>query len=261
MPAPPSDHLYTKINASTGWFVGIVAALAMVAITVLVFSPNPARASDIAGIAGATYVLHEDGDAICTAQAVDTDDGLLILTANHCVDNRSAAFSVNLVTFDEAKFDKKVAETAYFLDVVRRDAKTDIAVLRPIDKSIDLDTVDLATVDEADAALSTGVPVLVAGFPGTDTAPMGDLLITDGRYVGLSKSYAPGTDGPLYRTTVSVHYGNSGGGLYVQVGDSWKLVGITSQLDPERKWVGSLFGTRDAIEKNIRLTPKPATDK
>lgn len=255
------DYVRDPDMPATAWFVGIITALALLAIGYLVFAAQPAKASDIAGITKATYLLHSEGVPICSAQAVTTDDGLLFLTAQHCVENKTAQFSVNVVTLDDVKYDKKVFEAAYFVDVVKRDKEADVAVLRPMDRSLKLDTVDLATVAEAKAALIKGVEVLIAGFPDTSNAPIGDLLFTDGRYVGLSKSYSPDIKGPLYRTTGSVHYGNSGGGLYVQVGHAWKLVGVASQVDTDRMWVGSLFVNRDAIEKAIRLTPKPATDK
>lgn len=255
---PPTD--YNRESSATGWFVGIIVALALLAIGYLAFSSG-ARASDLNGITAGTYLLHKDGEPGCSAQAVKDDGRLLLLTANHCVVKKDGVYSVNSVTYDAIEFDKKVSETIFYVDVVKRDETTDMAVLRPVDKALSLATVDLATIAETKAALVKGADVLVAGFPASENSPIGDLVFTEGMYTGLSRSFVPLVKAPMYRTTAPVYYGNSGGGLYVQVDGTWKLVGITSQTDSEMRWENSLYVSRDSIDKAIRLTPKPATDK
>lgn len=241
--------------------IGVAAAIVIAAIAYLALTPNPARASDIAGITQGTYLLHMNGAAGCSAQAVKVGDRTLILTANHCVEDKKAVYSINRITFDDTTFDKRVSEIVFYVDVLKRDIDGEVAVLRTVNPDVDLETVDLATIEEAKAALLKGAVVLTAGFPGTQNSPIGDLVFTDGMFTGLARSFVPTAKQPMYRTTAPIYYGNSGGGLYIEVGGSWKLVGITSQTDPELRWANSLFATRDVIEKNIRLTPKPATDK
>ncbi len=232
------------------------------ALAVALMSPL-AFASDLTGIQNGTYLLHMNGDPGCSAQAIKRDGKVLFLTANHCVTDTAAEYSVNRITFDADKFDKKVFESVYYVDVVKRDATTDTAVLRPVDKSLVLDVVDLATIAEAKAALSKGAPVLVAGYPNSMASPIGDLVFTEGMYTGLSKAFVASVTSPMFRTTASIYYGNSGGGLYVKIGDTWKLIGIASQTDPELRWVNSLFATTESIDKAIRLLAplRPATDK
>lgn len=254
---------YPEGDNGTGWFIGIIVALALLAIGYLVFAANSAKASDLAGIEKGTYMLYSDGVPGCSMQAVERDDSIFLLTANHCVRAAGAKteYSLHLIAFDESIFDKKIGEDVHYLEVVKRDPATDVAVLRPLDKDATFATVDIATADEAKAALFNGADVLAAGYPSTMAAPIGSLVFTDGHYVGLNRSFVPTVTAPMYRTTVSVHYGNSGGGLYAEVGDTWKLVGVTSQLDPERFWANSLFATIESIEKALRWQPKPATDK
>lgn len=249
----PKDDEYDRAPTVIKWIMGAAVGAALGIVAGLAIAPQ-VQASDVGQIAAGTYILHRDGQPGCTAQVVGTDAGQRILTAQHCVDLVDAQYSINRATFDPVLFDKKVVETAYFAEVIRRDKNADVAVLRLMDQSIVLDAVDIATTEEAKAT-AKGEAVLIAGYPDTNDAPIGDLVFTDGRFVGLSNAYEKSIKGSFYRTSASVHYGNSGGGLYADIDGTWKLIGITSQLDPSRMWAGSLFATRDAIEKNIRLAP------
>ena len=251
---PPADD-------ATGWFVGAIVALALLAIGFLVFSANSAKASEFTDIEAGSFLLYENGSPLCTAQAVKANDKVVILTANHCVKGTKSEYSIHLVDRDEAN-GQKLSEDVYYLEVVKRIPTTDLAVLRLIEKDVEIPLVDLATPEEATKVLIKGVEVVVAGYPNTDNSPMGELVYTDGRFTGMSKSFVPEVTVPLTRTTVPVHYGNSGGGLYVEIDGTYKLVGIASQTDPGLRWANSLFATASEINKAVRfIAPKPATDK
>lgn len=230
-----------------------------IAAMALAVSASPAIASRVPDIIAGTYILYENGNPSCTAQAVSVDGQVNLLTAGHCTTDKKAVYSVHTIVFDADKFDKKVTESIFYADVVRRDEEADVSVLRPVLQNSGLSVVDLATPDDI-KKLIKGVDVLVAGYPGSTASPMGELVLTDGYYTGISASWVPEIKTPMYRTSASIYYGNSGGGLYMLVDGELKLVGITSQTDPEMRWSNSLFATYDSITKALRLAPKPATD-
>lgn len=235
-----------KDDRATGWFVSIIVAIALLAIGYLVFSASGAKASDLTQIEAGTYGLYEGTERGCSSQAVRPSGAeVLILTAAHCIGSVDAEHSIHLTTFDEN--DKKVEETIIYLDIVKVDKTTDFAILRPVDRGIDLAAVDLASVDDARSSVTKGALVLAAGFPGTNASPPGELVFTQGLYTGLSNSFAPEIKGKLFRTTVPIFYGSSGGGLYAEIDSTWKLVGVASQLDPGMPWMNTLFVSTDTI--------------
>lgn len=230
----------------------LLAILAAVAALCL-----PAHASDLAGIEAGTGMLYSNGRPVCSAQIVHSKPGkgdagteTIVLTANHCVHSKDDEFAFAVPTYTEDADMLKV--TLYGATVLKQEAKSDIAVFKLRDTETTLAAVDVATPEEAKAALIKGTRILAIGFPGTSYLPMKDLIVTDGLYVGKTDALSPGANAKFYRTTISVFYGNSGGGLYVQVGEEWKLVGVTSELDPERMWNTSLFSPVDTKSSFLR---------
>lgn len=252
-------------DRATGWFVGIIVALALLAIGYLVFAGG-AKASDLNDIEAGTYGLYEGLERGCSSQAVRPAGGeILILTAAHCIGSADAEHSIHLTSFDE--HDRKVEETIIYLDIVKVDKTTDFAILRPVDRGIKIAAVDLATVAESDEFVTKGATVLAAGFPGSNRAPPGELVFTQGLFTGLSDAFVDEITVKMFRTTVPVFYGSSGGGLYAKVDpeidSEWRLVGITSQLDPDMPWMNTLFvstATIHAALKAAGLVAPPTTD-
>jgi S1-C subfamily serine protease len=202
-------------------------------------------------------MLYSNGVPICSAQIVHSEKGrgdigveTVVLTANHCISSPSSdlSFAVAKVTDDN----KMLSVTLYGADLVKQHPKHEIAVLKLRDTETVFPAVDVATAEEAKEALAKGTRILAVGYPGTSNLPMNDLIITDGLYVGLTDSMVKSVEVLMYRTTISIWYGNSGGGLYALIGDDWKFVGVTSQLDPERPWNTSLFAPVDDKSEVLR---------
>lgn len=255
------NRAHNRILTSYKIFTGALAALAIVLLSLIMFAPRAAFASDFTQIESGSFILYTNGTPSCTSQAVESGGKVAVITANHCTTGRDDEYSIHLVLRDQSN-GQKVSELVYYVEVVKRIPEADISVLRLVDDKAVIPLVDLASAEEAKLALTKGAPVLVVGYPNTDNSPMGELVFTDGRFTGMTKSFVPEVKVPLFRTTVPVHYGNSGGGLYVQIGDTYKLVGITSQTDPSLRWANSLFAPTGEIQKAVRLlAPKPPTDK
>jgi S1-C subfamily serine protease len=206
----------------------------------------PVHAVDLAGIEAATVILYQNDSAVCSASVVHSgDDATILLTANHCIDS-GGEFSIRAVNKEEREV---VSYTVYMVDVLKKEPKADLAVLRLRDKAAAFPVTDVATAEEADAVLFKGAEVLAAGYPGSRYAPMEDLVYTAGLFTGLRDSFVPSVEVPVYRTTSPLWYGKSGGALYVKVGDDWKLVGVASQLNPETPWETALFIPAKEIQK------------
>lgn len=224
----------------------------------LVFGMSAAQASTLADIEAGTYLLHSNGEPVCSAQAVTASGQTLLITADHCTDTLNAEYAIHFLHRDPEDISRKISEQVYYAEVIKRVPESDIAILRTL-ADAELPTVDMAIPVIAKRALSKGTKVLVAGYPHTATAPIQDLVFTEGMFTGLSKSWMPSVKSTMYRTTGSVHYGNSGGGLYAMVGGTWRLVGIASQTNPHRMWSDSLFAKIDDVVSAIKSLP--ATDK
>jgi S1-C subfamily serine protease len=218
--------------------------LAIAGLLALVCSP--VLAVDLAGIEAATVILYKGSSAVCSASVVHSgEDGTVLLTANHCIDG-GGEFSIRTVNKDGRSI---TSYTVYMVDVLKREPKADLAVLRLRDKAASFPVTDVATAEEADAALFKGAEVLAAGYPGSRYAPMEDLVYTAGLFTGLRDSFVPSVEVPVYRTTSPLWYGKSGGALYVKIGGDFKLVGVASQLNPETPWETALFIPAKEIQK------------
>lgn len=229
--------------------IGFAAALG------LAWFGSGVRAADLAAIEAATFILYEGNRETCSAQVVHSGNGeTLLLTANHCVGSGKEANYAVRTTVENDEGDV-TSYTVYTAKVLKKDGKNDLAVLKLVDAGVSLPMTDLATVEEAAAALFKGAKVLAAGYPATGNAGMADLVFTDGLFTGLRKSFEPSVKVDVYRATAPIWYGNSGGGLYVEIAPgNWKLVGVATQTDPETPWETSLWIPASEIHTMLKGT-------
>jgi hypothetical protein len=215
----------------------------------LALACSPVYAVDLAGIEAATLMLYEDGKPVCTTSVVHSgDSGTILLSANHCIDG-GGEFSIRTVNKDGRAI---TSYTVYMVDVLKKEPKADLAVLRLRDKAASFPVTDVATAEEADGALFKGADVLAAGYPGTRYARMDDLVYTEGLFTGLRDSFEPSVKAEVYRATTPIWYGNSGGALYTKIDGEWKLVGVATQVDPETPWSTSLWVPAAEIQKILK---------
>ena len=175
----------------------------------------PVQASTFEEIVQGSYLLYDSVGPACSTQAVSTEQGMFFLTAAHCVDD--TGLSVHLQHKEEYQL---LSEAIFYLDVVKKDVLTDIAVLKlKNEMGVSLfHPVDLASVEEANT-LQMGDRVTVAGFPGTSGVPMQDLMITEGMFMSTMICPDPTfSKEEFYHTTAQVFYGsfNSMGQLMVR---------------------------------------------
>lgn len=166
----------------------------------------------------------------CSGVVLDTSGTVTyIVTANHCVEGEKSGY-VTIDVKDEftQPTDKKSRKGALIetkqlvFDVILRDSTNDLAVLRVRKEGLELDGAVLATEDpiEGDQLWTIGYPL---GLTRT---------ITDGFFGGFMSfdssmgfdEFGNGRD--VYRASPPLWGGNSGGGLFIKVGDEYKLVGI-----------------------------------
>ena len=214
---------------------------------------SPVAAVDLAGIEAATFILYANGNSTCSGQVVQSGEGgTLLLTAHHCLgDSADTEFSIRTTV----KVGRDIVSyTSYSAVVIKKDPKQDLAVLRLRDEKVTLPVTDLATAEEADTALFKGADVLAAGYPATWATGMEDLVFSDGLFTGVRESFVPSISVDVYRSTVPVWYGKSGGGLYAQIDGKFKLVGVATQLDPETPWETSLWVPVAEVHKMLKGT-------
>ena len=197
---PPTDFVYTRESNSTGWFVGIIVALALLAIAYLVFSANSLATAHPARVehqsSAHVKIINEMGGH---GSGVHIGDGY-ILTAHHVLVGYVRA---------QVKSDDGAIQTG---EVLWSNSKYDVALIRA-------DKYDLATAPLNCAPSQPGQHVTLHGNPeGLE------FVYTAGEIVGLMQRF-----GGLYEgVPVNAAFipGQSGGGL---IGDDGSVVGIASQ--------------------------------
>lgn len=186
----------------------------------------PPPVSAVARALDATVALTKEGRTYCAGVWVNG----LILTANHCVDDKLAPMSVELQLRDGRAFAGLV---------VYYDKDTDIAVLSP--------TSIVAHVDAplAPTAPLLGDPVVVIGHPRGYR-----WFITTGVANGLHHSEAFGST--YFMVSAPVFFGNSGGPVYNQHAE---VIGITSFMGGAPHLAGAvpLDTIREALEGRSAL--------
>lgn len=213
-----------------------------------------ATASELTTIRDASLKFYDGGTQICSSQVIKVGDDLRLLTAGHCANSKSnKTYNVKVPVYDANRL--PVSEETFYVDVIRTDKSKDYSVLKFRDKEVDFPFVDVATPDEASKALVFGKEVVVVGYPGGMVTS--DISISEGRYAEHILGLAPDAKKELFvRTAAPISYGSSGGGLYTEIDGTWKLVGVTSQLDPELRYMISLFVSPESIASALKgLTP------
>lgn len=212
------------------------------------FMTGAASATDLQTAANATYKLYENGDGMCSAQHVkNIDEGAVFLTAAHCVDGKTADYSIKIENQgtsvgpkDQQSFEV-TDERVFHVRVVRANEKSDVGVFITKSKTAGAelgDPIDIATPDEANS-VKFGDDVIVLGFPAAE-----EKTITKGQFTGkingvLDLQYN-------YQTNVPVAGGNSGGGLYAKFGEDWKLIGTTSASRRDNS-IMTYFSVNEAV--------------
>lgn len=233
--------------------------------SILALAPMTASASTLEEAAAATYKLYMGSDPGCSMTFVGNDDnGAIFLTAAHCVDAPTSRkptetapeeftlnFRVPTVTDGFAVTDEEV----HYLKVLRRSTDDDTAILQTANKKLALPiaAATIATVEEGDG-IAFGTDLVVLGFPAAE-----EKSITKGNFT----TKRPGVLGvkEQYQTTVPVAGGNSGGGLWAQFGDEYKLIGTTSAKRRDND-IMSYFSTAGAVKRILAgFLNKPKTDE
>lgn len=180
-----------------------------------------ASASTLEEVAKASFKLHDNGSPNCSAVAISPTQ---LVTAFHCVAEGTGVsnnLSIHFDTLDENY--NVISSQIETVKVVRGIKNKDVAFLELRNpKAMPITTyVDVAKPDEVN--LKFGDPLIVVGYPMAI-----DLTVTHGEFTGLVPLPISGTVGGFYKTTVPVTGGNSGGGLYAEFGDEFKLIGLTT---------------------------------
>jgi len=219
----------------------------------IVLAAGVAHASSVKDIIGATYKLYQNDRPICSGQFVKsdaTDD--FFLTAAHCIADAGpkTTFSIRKQKLDE-KFNP-ISEQIFYLKPVRVMKKRDVALLRAIDPSGNFDTVQIATVDEANS-VEIGAPVIVVGYP-----KVLEITYTSGEFTGKARSPMEAEiDSPLYRTTAPLTGGSSGGGLYMKVGEGdYRLFGTTTGTFRDVSFM-NYFATAESVNDVVKTFVGP----
>lgn len=219
---------------------GLVAA-ATLALT------GVANATSVKDIAAATYKLYEDGHGICSMTHVKHEaDSDIFITAAHCV-TEDGDYTVRLpvTRINKDGTEEQLSDTAYNLKVVKTLADQDEALLQTkAGTNLPDETVDIATEEEA-KTLGLGDKLMVLGFPFAE-----EKTITYGEFIAKVPSILD-IKTPLYKTTTDVAPGNSGGALYAQFDDTWKLIGITSAMSNRNGTPMSYFTPVEVVHKTL----------
>lgn len=182
----------------------------------------------------------------CSGVVIDTSDEnkTFIVTAEHCVTGDKSG-RVNIDIKDKQKL---ISTEQHVFDVIVRDVEDDVAFLQLRKEGLNLEG---ATIGKEDP--QEGEPVWVVGYPLGKSR-----LITSGFFGGFDSLDLNKPGGfselgdyrPVYRASPAIIGGSSGGGMFVEGEDGYKLVGITHAGFPNF-FVASFFNPQEAINNIV----------
>lgn len=228
---------------------------------------KPVFAASLETSANATYKLYINNEGGCSIQHIkNIDEGALMLTAAHCVEDKSASYSLRLENRGVSvgpKEDQSLEvrdERVFYLRILRVDTKGDVATLVTKTKTAGAelsDPIELATVDEANS-VKFGDDLVVLGFPAG-----AEKTITKGQFTRKINGVL-GTQ-YNYQTNIPIAGGNSGGGLYANFKgkdgiDNWKLIGTTFAKRRDND-IMTYFSVAEAIKEVTAGYMKPGETK
>jgi S1-C subfamily serine protease len=226
------------------FFRNIVAAVFAVAI-----STTAMAASDLPTFQKQAVDTVVQLNRSCSGVVLDTSkvekldkETTYIITANHCVDGEESGY----VTIDKKDKQKVVKTEQYVFDVIRRAATKDLAFLRLREKGLSLPSAVLDTKDPVE-----GQEVWTVGYP------LGlNRTITAGFFGGFANITKDmrfdefGNGRPVYRASPAIYGGNSGGGMFINDGGQYKLVGITDAGFPSF-FVAGFYNPQEDINEIV----------
>lgn len=196
----------------------LLTALLLCAVSI------PAYASSMKEIGNATYQLLVDDKMECSTTFITKTK---LLTAAHCIElSGDHIYSVKRDIKNEDSV--VIASTVIYAKLSRISRADDVATLVLLDDTdlLNVIPVEVATVEEANQILDFGTELISVGYP-LDKGKM----IVEGLFSSREKLKQEPADSMFYKTSVNIMPGASGGGLYVEIDGTWKLIGTTFAID------------------------------
>lgn len=203
----------------------------------------------------------------CSSVVINTNkpSSTYLVTANHCVSDGASqdrwgnsTDKNGMVTVDVKDKAELIETNQYVYDVLIRDTKLDLAVLKLRKEGLMLQGADILTEDpqEGEDVVAVGYPLgltrtVTRGNFGGFEAMSSDLQWDE--FGGPSSD--PASSRAMYRATPPIFGGNSGGGMFVERDGHWKLAGI-SDVNFPRFFVAGYYVPqnyiRDVVERALK---------
>lgn len=205
----------------------------------------------------------------CSGVVVNTSDvkSTYIVTANHCVSD-GAAYSeqTGVINIDEKERSSLIETKTYAYDVLARDTKQDLAVIKLRSKDAMLPGANIITEDpvEGEDAWTIGYPLgltrtVTKGVFGQMEAFTNDMGFDT---IGAKPDDPVAGSRTVYRATPALFGGNSGGGMFVKRDGHFLLAGI-SDAGFRSFFVAGYYNPQDQVRKLLEraLANETKTEK